>query len=266
MADPASVNWAEFIGRFHPLLVHAPIGLLLGLAVVEASLLVRRVGADPLRTWLLVATLVAGIGAVGAGWLLAEGGGYDEATLFWHRWLAVGLVVWCGLLLMADVLRWPALLYRAALGLGLVLISVVGHLGGNLTHGENYLFQHAPSWLKPLGPTPAASASLPAMAPVASAVAPTGFAAIEPILVESCHECHGATKKKGGLSFLTREAILAGGKSGPVVVPGKPDDSTFVTTTELPAGHDDLMPEGGPPLTKEFTNTLRRWVTEGALP
>ncbi len=45
-------------------------------------------------------------------------------------------------------------------------------------------------------------------------------AKIRPVLVERCYECHGETKQKGGLRLDSKAALLKGGDSGPIVVPG----------------------------------------------
>src|SRR6516225_7537681 len=43
---------------------------------------------------------------------------------------------------------------------------------------------------------------------------------IRPVLVERCYECHGEKKQKGGLRLDGKAALLKGGDSGPIVVPG----------------------------------------------
>jgi hypothetical protein len=43
---------------------------------------------------------------------------------------------------------------------------------------------------------------------------------IRPVLVASCQDCHGPQKQQGGLRLDSREAVLAGGDSGPAVVLG----------------------------------------------
>ena len=50
---------------------------------------------------------------------------------------------------------------------------------------------------------------------------------IRPVLVEKCYECHSADAKvlQGGLRLDTAERMRAGGDSGPVIVPNKPDES-----------------------------------------
>src|SRR5688500_18400995 len=53
---------------------------------------------------------------------------------------------------------------------------------------------------------------------------------IRPLLHTHCYECHSATSKnvKGGLRVDSLAALLAGGDSGPAVVPGKPAESLLI--------------------------------------
>src|SRR5262249_16768381 len=50
---------------------------------------------------------------------------------------------------------------------------------------------------------------------------------IRPILANSCYSCHTASAM-GGLKIDSREALIKGGKSGPAIIPGKPEESLFV--------------------------------------
>src|SRR5208282_5623324 len=51
---------------------------------------------------------------------------------------------------------------------------------------------------------------------------------VRPILATRCQGCHGPAKQKGGLRLDARAAVLAGGSTGPAVVPGKPKESLLV--------------------------------------
>ncbi|MFA6242357.1 MAG: DUF1553 domain-containing protein, partial [Candidatus Hydrogenedentales bacterium] len=97
-----------------------------------------------------------------------------------------------------------------------------------------------------------------------SATAVVFDAAIKPIFAERCVGCHGAEKQKAGLRLDLPECISAGGEDGPVVVAGKPDESALYKRVTLPAGHEDIMPPKGDPLTKEQTDLIRQWIELGA--
>ena len=51
---------------------------------------------------------------------------------------------------------------------------------------------------------------------------------------------------------------------GKSVVPGKPDESSFLKTLETPVGQPGAMPPGGPQLSKEQLALIRTWISEGA--
>lgn len=87
-----------------------------------------------------------------------------------------------------------------------------------------------------------------------------------PILQDRCFECHSDAKKKpkGKLRLDSKSWILLGGKSGPVLVPGKPDRSPLYTRCALPEDHDDVMPPSGEVLEKETLATLKQWIAAGA--
>ncbi len=89
---------------------------------------------------------------------------------------------------------------------------------------------------------------------------------IKPILAAQCYTCHGALKQKKGLRLDTAEFIRKGGKNGPAVVAGKPDESLLierVITTDL----DERMPpeHEGEPFTAVQVTLLREWIAAGAL-
>ncbi len=71
-----------FLGRFHPVVLHLPIGVLIAVFLLELVTLLR----EPQKLRLAIGVLL-GFGAISAltamtlGLMLASGGGYDEETL-----------------------------------------------------------------------------------------------------------------------------------------------------------------------------------------
>ncbi|MES2695779.1 MAG: PSD1 and planctomycete cytochrome C domain-containing protein [Verrucomicrobiota bacterium] len=88
---------------------------------------------------------------------------------------------------------------------------------------------------------------------------------VKPILTQHCVRCHGAEKEEAGLRVDTAEAVQVGGDSGPLVKPGRPNDSLLVQVVVGP--HEDIpqMPYKKPALTPEQVATLRAWITDGAV-
>ena len=85
---------------------------------------------------------------------------------------------------------------------------------------------------------------------------------ILPLFENHCYECHGLGKPKGKLRLTARATLLAGGKSGPAIVPGKPDSSLLITAVRHTS--DDLqMPPSGK-LDPQKIALLEQWVRMGA--
>ncbi len=142
-----------FLGRFHVLLLHLPIGILLLAVVLEV--LSRRerfraLAASLDVVWLLGAATA--IATVVLGYLHAREGGFDGAAISAHRFAGTALALVAASIAVART-RF-ANLYAHVWPVGSVaivtLLFVTGHFGGNLTHGDTYLTQYAPAPLRSL--------------------------------------------------------------------------------------------------------------------
>jgi cytochrome c553 len=83
---------------------------------------------------------------------------------------------------------------------------------------------------------------------------------VRPILAARCQGCHGPAKQKGGLRLDARATILAGGSTGPAVVPGKPKESLLVDAINY--GETHQMPPKSK-LPPDEIATLIEWVRRG---
>jgi cytochrome c553/uncharacterized membrane protein len=263
-----------FLGRFHPLVVHLPIGLLLLLAFTEAASLLpslrqRADGATSLALPLLVASAVA---AFVLGHLLAGGGGFPSKLVFWHKRLTLGAIVGAGLCLAAwgvhersgsAALRHA---YRGILALTLGLLTVGAHYGGSITRGEGYLTKYAPEPVRRwLGEEPGKFAG-DAPDPKPASPEPLVYAnVVAPVLQQRCVECHGAETTKGNLRVDSLEALTKGGDNGPVIVSGQGDKSSLVVRMRLPMTDDERMPpEGREGPSDEEIALIAWWIDRGA--
>ncbi len=84
---------------------------------------------------------------------------------------------------------------------------------------------------------------------------------VRPLLAERCQGCHGSAKQKGGLRLDSRAAILAGGGSGPAVVPGDAKASLLIDAVNY--GEAVQMPPKSKLPDPEIA-ALKRWVEMGA--
>lgn len=259
----------QFFGRLHPVVLHLPIGLFLGAFALEMVGLVFRLTVRSAVLWLLGLATLSGAAAAVFGLLLSREGGYDEQLLTWHQWLGLALPV---VICLCWSLRWVAEMYRfaarvtiktfyallicAAVG----LTGWVGHLGGSMTHGPDYLTQVMPAWLD----------FLPVERPVAEQAGDDGShyaAVIRPILQTGCLDCHSEARQKGGLRLDDIELAMRGGQSGqPAIVPGNAMASAIIRRITLPEDHADFMPAGGKtPLAPDQVLSLIRWIDGGAV-
>lgn len=273
--------WLEAFGLAHPVLLHAPLGLLPALALFEfGPLLLRR---EPQRGAVQALAVLNGItGALAMASGLVLGGSHSGELVTEHK---TGGIVLGGLCLLVLVLsfRGGRLPLRLALLGALGTMFYAGHKGGEISHGKELenavrrLLGGTPATAeprpsKPLQPTPANPASSTAAngsttdPTAATSPTATDFATLaKPVFERVCVSCHNPDKIKGELLLTTREGIEKGGENGVVVVAGKPDESPLVTRCELPADHDDHMPpEGKKQPTADEIAALRRWVQAGA--
>jgi hypothetical protein len=84
---------------------------------------------------------------------------------------------------------------------------------------------------------------------------------IRPLLVARCFECHGNGRTKGGLSLASRAGLLAGGESGPAVVPGQTESSLLLVAVRQ-TGDVQMPPDGK--LTPREIADLALWIEHGA--
>lgn len=85
---------------------------------------------------------------------------------------------------------------------------------------------------------------------------------IRPLLVNRCHECHGAEKMKGGLRLDTFHGFDAGGDSGPAVVRGNLDESMLIQAVRYQDPDFQMPPKKQLPASE--IALLEKWVAMGA--
>jgi len=265
---------AQFIGRFHPLLVHFPIAFLILAGALEW--LSARRGRPERAAWaaaalpplLAVAALTAAVAAT-AGYLLGRSGGYAGPTFERHLQLGIVVAVTAGITALAAWQRrrlggQGATVVRACLAVTLMALVAAGHLGATLTHGEGYLTEVAPPAIRAIvARLSGGSAAAPSTG--AAGQAPVYAAVVQPILQQHCVACHSGERPQGALRLETPDAILKGGDHGPVLAPGHALSSEIVRRVWLPPGHADAMPPRGQrPLPAADAGVLRWWVDSGA--
>ncbi|ARK10313.1 c-type cytochrome domain-containing protein [Fibrella sp. ES10-3-2-2] len=267
-------DWVLFFGRFHPLIVHLPIGFLLIAGILELG---RRLGklqlSNGTMSTILFGSAVSATLACVFGYMLSLGGGYDREILDEHMWQGIGVAVfaWIAWAATSDVLlnrlSFGSVLYMPTLGLSLVAILVAGHHGGALTHGSDYLTQYTPEPFRTLAGLPPRAASVAYKAkPITDVNQALVYEQIvNPILQTRCVQCHNAEKSKGDLRMNAPDQLGKGGENGPAFVAGKGADSEIIKRCLLDEDDEHHMPpKGKTPLTEQQITLLTWWIDQGA--
>jgi uncharacterized membrane protein/mono/diheme cytochrome c family protein len=252
-------NLITFIGRFHPLWVHLPIGFLILAVLLKAYVVLGKKPA--LQEAVIFALLLGTISALIAaflGFLLSQSGGYDGDLLDIHLiagWTTVivsGIAWWTN----KNEQRFSEKLNYGILGFLILILSITGHFGGSLTHGEDYLTAYAPFGGKQ------GENQGRVLAKVEDAEVFTDV--IQPIFRSKCQSCHRPGKSKGELNLASFESMKKGGENGPVIIPADAEKSEIIRRVTLPTDHDDFMPaEGKKPLTEEEIQVITWWIEKG---
>jgi uncharacterized membrane protein len=249
-----------YFGRLHPLLVHLPIGLIIGALLLDGWRMMKPAsGSDASLSVIWTAAALSAILSAMTGYVHANGDGYAEEILSLHRIGGISLAVITTMIAAAYVFN-SSLIRRRLIRIPLLsfifgLMVYTGHGGGSLTHGADYLNFSAASEVEPS--TTVRRTSIDAVELFNDAVIP--------ILQTKCVSCHNATKRKGDLLLVSHASIMKGGKSGPGVISGDPTASELFRRVSLPSDHKEFMPtEGRMPLTENQRAILEWWIAKGA--
>jgi len=247
----------EFIGHFHPLLVHLPIGILL-IAILFQLLS----GNERFHSMSAAAGIALFWGMCSAiascitGFLLSKTDDYDETLIDRHQLFGISVAVVSVVAYFLNRksnrnIKWVVILLA-------LLIIITGHLGGSIVYGSDYLtkaFYSSGGNSKEIKRKP--------IPDVQAAVAYIDL--IKPIFESRCYGCHGPNKQKGKLRLDEPDFILKGGKDGKVIVAGKADASELIERIFLAKDNEDHMPpKQKPQLSKQDLDLLHWWVSSGA--
>ena len=289
-----------FLGRFHVLILHLPLGILTLAVALEILVRFRRfrfLESALAPTW--IAGAISALATVALGLMHATEESFDDVpAVEAHGWAGVTLAAAACLTAILRTRLHPltarpssagpekiesrinravrsffapgAALDRAYDKLWsipaaavLFLMVLTGHLGGSLTHGDTYLAQYAPGPIRVMAGLPADAGPRPKPADLASA--DIYLDVVQPALEQRCWSCHNNTKTSGGLSLVNYETLMKGGSKGPVIMPGNPSASDLFRRVSLAPDRSDFMPTNGKaPLDKNEVAAIGWWISQGA--
>jgi mono/diheme cytochrome c family protein/multidrug transporter EmrE-like cation transporter len=209
----------------------------------------------PAVKYSLLLGILAAVASCISGFFLSQSGDYDEALVSKHQWFGIGLAfvsVMTYFFIEKNIRFVKWLMPLIAL-----LIIITGHLGGSLTHGEDYLTK---------GFSSKGNDGKFVSKPIPNVQQVLAYNDIvQPILEARCYNCHGPNKQKGKLRLDEQAFIEKGGEDGKIIIAGSAGESDLIKRILLPNDNKDHMPpkEKGQ-LTKEQIELLNWWVNSGA--
>lgn len=258
------MEWDAFIGRFHPVLVHLPIGIFLLAYFLEILFQLgfrKLIGSKHTITLIYGIGFFAGIFAAVTGLLLSYSDDYAIDALNDHKLLGIGTLV-VMLFVIIYRIKGPETKGKSKLivsTIAIVLTGLTGHFGGNLTHGPTYLIEYAtnPSEryeavnLKRLNAIPPDSILIYADL-------------LYPVIEKNCIACHNSKNYKGGLVLETYNDLFKEADYAIPLVAGNPYSSEIFNRVNLPAHHEKSMPPKGSGFSYTDIEILKYWIKNGA--
>ena len=247
--------WLQVMGRLHPVLLHFPIVLILlylTWQIFSSEQFRNKTGEDHVGDTLLLLSAFTAVIVALMGFFLSKEPGYDSNSLQWHKYL--GIATSLLFFVLYNFRTWLAVhpvSTKIICCFSALLVVFAGHLGGEITHGENFV-------LNPVNKGKERKQ-------VAFEDALVYEDLIEPILEAKCLSCHNSKKAKGQLIMETKELLLKGGKNGILWDSTKTDFGLMMSRIHLPEEEKKHMPPAGKPqLTAEEINILYTWVRTGS--
>jgi uncharacterized membrane protein len=248
-------QWLQPAGRLHPLVLHFPIVILMLAMLMEyfrfrPEFVEEKLYQSFTNYLLVLGALFASVTVI-MGLLLSHEAGYEGSNLQWHKWFGVGVAfVGYGVYLIRNRERYTATIAKTGALVTVFCLIMAGHFGGNITHGDDFVF----------GPVMDKEKK---QVPINEALVYRDV--IAPIFEVKCQSCHNADKTKGGLKLTDEESILKGGKKGKLFIAGNPQISLLLQRIHLPEPEKKHMPPiGKPQLTDEEKLLLYFWVKNNA--
>ncbi len=238
---PGLVGW---LGRWHPLVLHFPIVLVL---VTVVQYWRKDNYFDLYLNLTAFLTLITAI----TGFILSLEGTARGNLILTHQWLGVSvsylMAIWYWVNQNNQQKFLPPILIQ---GVMIVLIIITGHYGGMITHGNDFLSlsEEDEAGIMTIPDDPIISAHI-----------------IQPILNGKCVKCHNTNKAKAELILSSIESINIGGKSGAIIDRNDYGKSKLLTNISLPMDEEGHMPPAEEEqLSGDELTLISSWISHGA--
>ena len=247
-----------FFGRFHSLIVHLPVGFIFLIIFFELYYgFLKKELNNKLVTLSWFFCFASSLFSSISGYLLSSRGHYIDENLFVHKifgfiLVGVSLLSWLG---RTSFIKFKlSFRNKSILNFGvLILLSITGHLGGNLTHGSKYLTEFLPIQIKnSVAINQNIDKNIDSIYIYKDLVSP--------IFESKCVSCHNSEIKRGELDMSSLVSLIKGGNSGKIVDKTNPRQSELFKRITLAQDNIKFMPSDGEPTSYYEKNLILWWI------
>ncbi len=240
----------KYLGKLHPVVLHLPIGALIMTFVL---LLIAKFQKIDLDSAIRIGVDFSFIGALIAallGYFLSLDDDYDFNNLSFHFWSGIVTLILSFALSVLHRAKGKENIFFTCYVLTLISLTITGHKGGVITHGEDYL---SPEGFYEISPPVIPKDSILLYE-----------AAVNLILDDKCVSCHNASKSKSGLRFDRYDLMMKGGERGSLFDPENHKEGSLVKFISLPLEDElHMPPKNKTQLNERELWLLNYWVSSG---
>ena len=240
----------KYLGKLHPVVLHLPIGALIMTFVL---LLIAKFQKIDLDSAIRIGVDFSFIGALIAallGYFLSLDDDYDFNNLSFHFWSGIVTLILSFALSVLHRAKGKENIFFTCYVLTLISLTITGHKGGVITHGEDYL---SPEGFYEISPSVIPKDSILLYE-----------AAVNLILDDKCVSCHNASKSKSGLRFDRYDLMMKGGERGSLFDPENHKEGSLVKFISLPLEDElHMPPKNKTQLNERELWLLNYWVSSG---
>ncbi len=261
-------DFLQFIGRFHIVIVHFPIALLLLTSLLE--IFSFKNFDSKYRPAINIAVIIGGISAIFSaifGYILAQNEEISGQTLDLHQWGGIATAVlssfalfFLWLILKKDqyskIILYRYFLFASALG-----VVFTGHFGGSLTHGDDYFSFSNKKETSEKSQFLAINTNSDSLSKENQIKL---IGEVRAIFAHNCYKCHSSNRQEGKLRLDQKKFVFSGGKHGKIIEPGSPEKSELSRRISLPRNHKEAMPTKGKALKADEIELINFWIKKGA--
>ena len=241
----------KYVGKFHPLVLHLPIGSLLMTFLLLVVSRYQKVGLEKAIRIGVDFSFAGALMAALMGCLLSLDEAYDFNSLKFHFWAGIITLILSFSLCILHRMKGKENLFFGSYLMTLLALTVAGHKGGQITHGEDYL-------------STAALFEEPIMVVQKDSV-DYYKEVVHLIFEDKCVSCHNSNKSKSELRLDRYDLILIGGERGSIFDSQNPNESRLIRYINLPKEDKlHMPPKNKSQLSEKEKWLLTDWVNSGA--